>query len=335
MRTPALAYSPVPCYVCCLALPAQRDLEQCRQRAHPRLPPQPPHGGRRAGPSARPRRRARAPARSAGRRPRSHRGQSGPAHPPPGPRGHAQARARPGQRCPPPRSRSPRRAGPLPRAQPAGPPTAHPRAARRPRRRPARAHRRPEHRRLPARLRQAVHPQQTRRPAPPPAHAPASLARTLPPAARVRHRNVARSDATPSTTWPQGGAADSGAREATSSSRCVRRPSTGLAWTGARGVGRGARLRHKRDGSRRGRAAQQVDLDVRVDGAPALIRGLRQRQAQPEAHAGAQRQRAAHPERRRGQGNHLAALPRVQGGASAMVIPNNNTHDREHKLTTK
>jgi hypothetical protein len=35
------------------------------------------------------------------------------------------------------------------------------------------------------------------------------------------------------------------------------------------GSGRGARLRDERDGPLRGSAAQQVDLDVRVDGAPA------------------------------------------------------------------
>jgi len=48
MRTHAPACSPAPCWACCLALLAQRDLGRCRQRAPPRLPPQPPHGGRTA-----------------------------------------------------------------------------------------------------------------------------------------------------------------------------------------------------------------------------------------------------------------------------------------------
>ncbi len=95
-RTRAPACSPAPCWACCLALPAHPDLGRCRQRAPPRLPPQPPHGGRTAGPRARSRRRApHTPAWSAGRqpaRPRSHPDQSGPAHARrPGPRGNAQA----------------------------------------------------------------------------------------------------------------------------------------------------------------------------------------------------------------------------------------------------
>jgi hypothetical protein len=158
--------------------------------------------------------------------------------------------ARPGQRCPP--LRAPRYAGPLRLALPPDPPSACPRAARRPHRRPARAHRRPERRRPSARLRQAVRRQVTHWPAPPSAVAPASRAALrrragLPrcpahnpvSAARVRCSEGARTGAAPSTTWPQEGATDGGAREATSAHvliRCARLLTAWLACAEARRI---------------------------------------------------------------------------------------------------
>ena len=214
-----------------------------------------PHGGRTAGPIARSRQRApHTPAWSAGRkpaRPRSHPNQSGPALARrPGPWGNVQAGARPGQRCPP--LRAPRYAGPMRPALPPDPPPAYPWAARRPHCRPTRAHRRPERRHPSARLRQAVRRQVTRWPAPPSAVAPASRAvlqrraglprcpaRNPLSAVRVRRSEGARTGAAPSTTWPQEGAANGGARGSTSAHvliRCARLLTAWLACAEARRI---------------------------------------------------------------------------------------------------
>jgi len=163
---------------------------------------------------------------------------------------NVQAGARPGQRCPP--LRAPRYAGPMRPALPPDPPPAYPWAAHRPHCRPTRAHRRPERRHPSARLRQAVRRQVTRWPAPPSAVAPASRAvlqrraglprcpaRNPLSAVRVRRSEGARTGAAPSTTWPQEGAANGGARGSTSAHvliRCARLLTAWLACAEARRI---------------------------------------------------------------------------------------------------